>query len=76
MTSTTDPAGSITSGTDLLGRVVSYTDAWGVVAISTYDAAGRRRGPRRPRCQLAEYVHGGRWRGTHISMVPRADPPR
>jgi YD repeat-containing protein len=41
VSTTSDPAGTITTTVDLLARVVSYTDAGGNTTTSTYDQAGR-----------------------------------
>jgi RHS repeat-associated protein len=41
VTSTSDPAGTITTEVDLLGRPISYKDVWGNTTTFTYDQAGR-----------------------------------
>ena len=41
ITSSTDPAGTITSTVDRLGRAVSYTDVHGTITTSTYSQDGK-----------------------------------
>jgi len=42
VTSTADPAGTVTTKVDLLGRVVETTDVWSQTTTVTYDRAGRQ----------------------------------